>query len=53
MPKLSIDTTQNYSPNFNAKKRQPKNSNPDCTNILFPLGKLWFWYVMKNKIKKV
>ena len=25
MPKLSIDTTQNYSPNFNAKKRQPKN----------------------------
>ena len=25
MPKLSIDTTQNYSPNFNSKKRQPKN----------------------------
>ena len=25
MPKLSIDTTLNYSPNFNAKKRQPKN----------------------------
>ena len=25
MPKLSIDTTQNYSPNFNAKKRHPKN----------------------------
>jgi len=25
MPKLSIDTTHNYSPNFNVKKRQAKN----------------------------
>ena len=25
MPKLSVDTTQNYSPNFNIKKRKSKN----------------------------
>ena len=25
MPKLSIDTTLNYSPNFNINKRKPKN----------------------------